>query len=205
MGLLTAWANDSEAVRQVVLELRLPYLPNNQNPRPIGVSAVSFDLGFKAGESDAFDLPSGRTVFEREFQFPVDGHLLAVGGHLHDYGKSLSLVDVASGKTLTSLRPTLDQDGKVTGMGREILGAAGDGLRVRAGRRYRLVAVYENPQPEAIADGAMAVLAVIFAPDDPRAWPPVDPSDPQYQADLSELERLGMVMAAPVIARAPPQ
>jgi hypothetical protein len=37
---------------------------------------------------------------------PLDGRLLAVGGHLHDHAESLELREVAGGKLIVALRPT---------------------------------------------------------------------------------------------------
>ena len=196
MGLLTAWANDAAEPQSVILELRLDYLPNDLNPRPMEVRTLMFDLGFAPGESDAFDLPPGRSVFQRDYQFPVDGRLLAVGGHLHDYGESLELIDLATGKAVVSLHPAADAEGKVTAMPRQLFGVTGEGLRLRAGRRYRLIAVYQNQMPHPITNGGMAVMGGIFAPDHPRDWPALDPTNPDYRTDLLDLERMGVVLAA---------
>jgi hypothetical protein len=192
LALLSAWANDTgDDLHDVVLELTLPYLPANTTPRPREVRPVSFDVGFRAGLTDGFDLDSGRTVHEREFILPIDGRLLAVGGHLHDYAESLSLVDVASGKVLIALLPRSDSGGKVLGVSRKLFGVTGDGLRLRAGRRYRVVAIYRNPLGRTLVDGGMAVLGGIFAPDDAARWPAVDRGDAVFTADLAGLDRFG--------------
>jgi hypothetical protein len=203
LALLTAWANETGKDLVVNLELRIAYLPENTMPRPLEVFPAVFDVGFQAGSSDAFDLDTGRTVHQAEFVVPLDGRLLALGGHLHDYGESVQLVEVASGRVLITLKPKLDSAGRVVGMPRKLFGVAGAGLRLRVGTRYRVVAVYHNPTGVPIVNGGMALLAGIFAPADPRRWPPLDRSDPVFIADAAGLDRLGWVAAAQRVAESP--
>lgn len=56
------------------------------------------------------DEPWSRKSFE--FRQPIDGRLLAVGGHLHDYGVSLQLEDVRRRKTLVRITTTRDARGR---------------------------------------------------------------------------------------------
>ncbi len=200
MALLTAWANETgEDLHSVILELSLPYLPENIAPRPLEVRPVAFDVGFRAGFSDGFDLDTGRTVHRREFVVPLNGRLLAVGGHLHDYAESLELADAATGKVIVSLKPTLDAHGRITQVSRELFGIRGAGRRLKAGR-YVVVAVYNNPTGSRIENGGMAVLGAIFAPDDPRRWPAVDRSNAVFLADAAGLDRIGWITVAGKLA-----
>lgn len=192
MGLVAAFVNEgSEALHDVTLELVVPYLDARTMPRPREVRPFDIDVGFHAGRTSAFDLAPGRSVREREFALPVDGRILGVGGHLHDYAESITLMDVATGKVMISLRALTSPEGKVSGVSRELPGITGEGIRIRAGRRYRLVAVYRNPTSRVIPEGGMAAMAGIFAPDDLRKWPQLDRLDPTFLDDLAALERLG--------------
>jgi hypothetical protein len=101
------------------------------------------------------------------------------------------LEEVESGKVLATVRATRTPEGKVTRVSRSLPGVSGDGVRLRAGRRYRVVGVYDNPTPEVIKRGAMAHLAGLFAPDDLARWPAIDPSDETLQADLTSLNEMG--------------
>ena len=194
MALLTAFANEAGGdLHGVTLELVVIYLPANTVPRPREVRPVAIDLGFRPGETDAFDVGPGRTVRERDFVLPTGGKLLGIGGHLHDYAESIALMDLTSGKTLFELRTRADSSGKVSGVERKLFGIRGDGLRLRAGRTYRVVAVYRNPLGHTLVDGGMAVLAGIFAPDVAADWPVLDKSDKVFLADLAGLDRLGWV------------
>jgi hypothetical protein len=194
MALLTAWANETGAdLDSVILELRLPYLADNTMPRPQEVRPVAFDVGFRPGLSDGFDLDTGRTVHRREFVVPIDGRLLAVGGHLHDYAESLQLREVATGRVIVALEPTVDARGRISQVSRKIFGISGAGRKLKAGR-YVVEAVYNNRTGARIENGGMAVLGGIFAPDDPKRWPAVDRNDAVFAADAAGLDRIGWVM-----------
>jgi hypothetical protein len=185
-----AWDNEGDAnLEGVTLELAIHYLPANLTPAPREIHPVPLDLGFTPGGSNSFDLPPGRAVFEREFQFPVSGRLLGLGAHLHDYARTIRLEDSESGKVLAVLNTRADSTGRVQGVERVIYGAYGEGLRIRKDGRYRVVAEYLNPTGETIALGGMAILGGIFMPDNPRDWPPLDRSSPGLLADLAMLER----------------
>jgi hypothetical protein len=67
-----------------------------------------------------------------------------------------------------------------------VLARRDDGPRLVAGRRYRLVATYDNPTTHDLP-GVMGTLAGLFAPDDPRAWPRVDSADGAYRLDRALL------------------
>ena len=137
MALQSAWSNETgKDYGEVILELTLCYLPANIAPRPVDVRPLVMDVGYMPGVNNTFDVGPGRTVHRREFLMPIDGRLLGVGGHLHDYAESLDLVDVATGRVLVALRPTADASGRVTGMSRELYGVSGEGVRLRAGRRW---------------------------------------------------------------------
>jgi hypothetical protein len=185
-----AWENQGdEDLRGVRLELRIRYLPDNMVPAPRTIHPVPLDVGATSPDRNSFDVPPGRSTFEREFVFPISGRMLGLGAHLHDYARSIRLEDGETGKVLCLLRTRADSAGRVFSIEREIYGAYGDGLRIRAGRRYRVVAEYDNPTSRTIPLGGMAILGGIFMPDDPRQWPAVDLSDPGILADLALLHR----------------
>jgi hypothetical protein len=114
----------------------------------------------------------------------VSGRLLAVGGHLHDYGKELRLEDVATDKVLTRVHALRTPGGEVTGVSHGLYGILGRGPHLVAGRQYRLVAVYQGSPTDSIR-GAMGLMGGIFAPDDYRTWPKLDRTNPDYLIDLN--------------------
>ncbi|MGD2047720.1 MAG: hypothetical protein PVH96_16030, partial [Gemmatimonadota bacterium] len=59
------------------------------------------------------------------------------------------------------------------------------GVRLEAGRRYRVVGVYDNPTGELLPKSGMAYLAGAFIPDDMDAWPELETDDARYARDLA--------------------
>jgi hypothetical protein len=192
MGMYIAWHNDTgKELNGVTLRLTMQWMPKSQNPRPVDVLPLYMDVNLTVGGTNTFDVGPGRTTHEFEFTLPVDGRLLGVSGHLHNYGRVIRLEDVESGKVLTKVEPTVDSAGNVIKMGRELFGIRGSGLRLRAGRRYRVVAEYDNPTGTTLHNGGMAHMVGLFAPDDVKKWPAIDPADATYQMDLMSLEMRG--------------
>ena len=74
-------------------------------------------------------------------------------------------------------------DGEVTGVTHGLYGVLGRGPHLKAGRPYRLVAVYEGSPADSIR-GAMGLMGGIFAPDHYHRWPRIDRRDPAYLIDL---------------------
>jgi hypothetical protein len=187
LALLLAWPPDlADPPDEVHLRLRLASVSPRRAPAPLGVIPLLMDIGFEPGGSDAYDIPPGRSTRTLEFSLPVSGRLLGVGGHLHNHGELIRLEDVESGRVIAELRPRLEGD-HVVGMPRKLFGVRGDGVRLRVGRRYRATAVYDNPEPSVLADGAMAVLGGIFAPDDPRDLPRARVGDADLARDAASL------------------
>ena len=173
LALLVAWDHMAPGdLGAVDLKIRFRWLPSNTVPQPVAVLPFPLDVGFDAATSDAYDLPPGPS--ERQFEFTVGpaGRILAIGGHLHDHGVSIRLEESGSGKVLVELRPEIDRAGRVISMPTRIPGASGDGILLRAGRSYRVVARYDNPTGGVLVDGAMGLLVGIFAPDRPdlKMW-----------------------------------
>jgi hypothetical protein len=68
----------------------------------------------------------------------------------------------------------------------------GEGLKLKAKHRYRVVGEYDNPTGEMRVKGAMAHMVGLFVPDDMKRWPAIDPRDPTYQRDLASLQVRGV-------------
>ncbi|MCL4865545.1 MAG: hypothetical protein KJZ47_06595 [Gemmatimonadales bacterium] len=189
MGLVAAWANDTgKEIPGVELVVTYRWSPTNLNPRPLDVLPLYVDVNYRgAGQTDSYDLPPGRSEKQFEFTLPIDGRLLGAGGHLHDHAVDLLLQEVESGRELVHLKARLGPGGVIQEVERNLFGVRGDGLRMHAGRRYRLTAVYDNPTGTTIVNGAMGILIGLFAPSDLREWPRVDQSNPGIRADLQAI------------------
>lgn len=199
LGLWGAWHNETgKALHNVYLRAVLYWTPSTARPKPMDVFPFYADVHYVYGGDNAFDLPPGRTVKSYTFTQPITGRLLGIGGHLHDYGKTVSLIDAETGKDLVTLHSIHDDSGHVTGVSRKMFILST--LKLVAGHRYTVQAVYDNPRPDTIKLGAMAHVDGAFAPDDPSKWPAIDPTDPNFKKDVAAIPPLGAT--AVVMSRA---
>ena len=198
LGMYVAWHNDTgRDLEGVYLKLIMLWTPKNQNPPPVNALPIYMDVNLSVGGQNTFDVPPGTSTKAYEFTLPVGGRLLGVGGHMHDYGSRVWLEDVQSGKVLTQVKAERDAEGKLLKVSRKLFGVSGDGLRLKANRRYRVVGEYENPTGEMRPKGAMASMVGLFVPDDMRRWPKINPRDPTYRRDLASLQVRGTSTAVP--------
>lgn len=174
-------------VRGVYITFRMPFTPEKRRGNPVAVWPMHFEVNFVEGGTTAFDLAPGVTVRQDEFTMPVSGHLLALGGHVHDYARSLRLVDCANGRTLATLKPHKRKDGTVTGLSRFVFGFRDAGLHLERGHRYRVIVVYDNPSGKVIKNGGMASLGGPLQVDDMRDWPAMGPDRAKIDADVRTL------------------
>ncbi len=189
LGMYIMWHNDTgRDLDGVYLKLRLLWTPRNQNPQPVSSLPIYMDVNLTVGGTNTFDVPPGRSSKSFEFTLPVGGRLLGVGGHLHDYGVMVRLEDAETGKELTRVVARRDSTGKVLGVSRKLFGVSGEGLKLKANHRYRVVGEYDNPTGKTIVRGAMAHMVGLFVPEDLGKWPPLDPGDPTLQKDLASLQ-----------------
>jgi len=112
------------------------------------------------------------------------------------------LVDAASGKILVTVKAKRDSLGRVLSMPRKLLAIRGEGLHLKAGHRYRVVGVFDNPTRDT-SFGAMANMVGLFAPDRYREWPAIDPTDAYYSRDLLDLLGNGKTDSVIVGGRVP--
>ena len=186
LGVYAMWHNDSGPEVPVAYWRVVMYMAPWSHTR-LPVLPAYMDVNIQTNpEENRFNVPPGHFEIGYEFSAPLSGHLLVVTGHLHDYGVLVKLVDAASGRTLVDVRSKRDSLGHVLGMPRKLLAVRGDGLYLKAGHRYRVVGVFENPTRDTLY-GAMAHMVGLFAPDHYREWPAVDPADPYYRRDLTDM------------------
>ena len=171
-----------------VLRLAIAWTPDRTDP-PRNVFPLFLDANPKAlgDETRAFDVPPGVSITIAEFTLPAGGRLRALGGHLHDYAVEMRLEDVETGKVLARLKTRRQADGRLIAVSSTRFVFKRRGLYLAANHRYRVIAVYDNPTSATIPAGAMALMAGPFIPDDPGRWPPIDATDPVFQADLAGL------------------
>ena len=192
LGMYLAWANETgKDLEGVEVRLRLSYSPTNMNPRPLDALPIYMDVNLTVGKGNTYDVPAGKSEKAWEFSVPVSGRLLGVGGHMHDYGVGVRLEDVETGKVLTRIDSKLSPEGKLQSIGRKLFGVTGQGLLLKAGKKYRVVGTYNNPTGQTIVRGAMAHMVGLFVPNDYSKWPVLDLTDEQLQDDLAYLSEMG--------------
>jgi hypothetical protein len=185
-------STDGRGADSAYVVISMPWTVRGRG-HPTDVLPLLIDVHADVGGFSRYDLPAGRSERSEEFVLSVSGGLIGVGGHLHDYATSVRLEDVKSGKVLVRLKARTAANGELLSVDRFVFGFHEDMLRLEAGRRYRIVAAYNNTSGKMIPDGAMGMIAGAFVPDDIRAWPPVDWQDPMTQRDLASMPRPGPV------------
>jgi len=191
LAMYAAWNNTGDAdIEGAWLTVRLAWSPKNLTPRPQDILPLYMDVSYNRA-TDSYDLPAGRSSKTYEFTMPLTGRLLAVGGHAHDYAEFVSLEDVQSGKTIIMLKAETAPSGLLLKMPRKYYGIRGDGLKLTAGKTYRIRAAYNNTTGTMIPSGAMGIMAGAFVPDNLADWPALDPTNPDIEADIAMLERIG--------------
>ena len=190
LRLFIMWDNQTGTeVPAAYLRLTLPWISPRQVPKPVAALPFLVDVNFNFGGGNSYEVPPGRSTRTYDFTVPLAGHLLAAGGHLHDFGAGLRLVDTKTGKTLVRIKAKRTPEGRVVGMSRQLFGIRGRGPRLRPDRTYRLVVEYDNPT-SAPAPHVMGSIAGLYVPDDVRQLPMIDPEDPSYKADAAWMTRI---------------
>jgi len=169
------------AYHDVYLRVHFPYTPSSVVVRPVSVLPFYMDV-MPPASLHSYDLPPGRSRRSWEGRPAVAGRILAVGGHVHQYGTALRLEDVTAKTVIWQGRPVVDREGRVVSMPfARFLWTLG--VPVRPDHVYRVTAEYDNTSGETIPGGAMGALGGVFVPDDPARWPSVDPNSPELKLD----------------------
>ncbi len=131
----------------------------------------------------SFRVPPGRSVKADTASPGVDGRILGIGGHMHDYGAELRLEDVTTGELVWTGTPIVDENGRTTGVSKDLL-LAELGRNIYADHKYRIVVVHENPTDSHAPDGGMGAIGGIMTISGDGGWPELDTNDPDYLEDL---------------------
>lgn len=192
MGFVLMWHNSTpKPYEGVTARITLEWQPANQFPRPLSVLPLYMNVIDPVGRPADFDLPAGKTTFHADFTMPLSGRIIGVGGHIHDYGRELMLQQLTPDgpSKVVELRTMQDSLGHVEEVERKLPGISGPGIKLEAGKRYRISGSYDNTTGELIKDGAMVHLIALFAPDNMSNWPPVDPGNADFHRDVKFVER----------------
>jgi|GEM_PF-1056948 len=131
-----------------------------------------------------FPVPPGTTVKSWEGKPAVDGRILGIGGHLHDYATRLSLIDVTSGETIWEVEPNGEPGGHVSGVPSDKF-IWSLGKKIYADHTYKIEAEYDNPTDQPAADGGMGAIGGVIWVGKDVEWPEFDRTNDTYIADLT--------------------
>ena len=187
----------SVGYRGVRVRLVLSYVPEHR-PWPLfSVVPWQLDVGFPVGDK-SFNLPPGHTERSYEGSPAVDGKLVVIGGHMHEYGRTIEFWDATTGKLLWHGEPALAPPGEPSAVPvAKLYSLSGIGMRITPTHRYRVRVIYENPTGHTISNGGMGVVGGLFMPDRKAVWPATNQADSLYQQDLRHF--LGPVGKSAVI------
>lgn len=174
---------EETSVEEAYLHIRLHYTLEDDRGlvRPRSVYPFYLDVMGPVGAKE-FELPPGVHGRSWEGSPAIDGRILAIGGHLHDYAQWIRLEDVTTGEVIWETEPEKNGSGRVVGVPTGKLWWRG-GVRIHRDHLYRISVQYRNPTESPAPDGAMGALGGIVLAD--RAeWPALDRTDAAYVADL---------------------
>src|SRR6266853_793288 len=155
----------------VRVRLVLSYVPDHRPWPFFSVIPWQLDVAFPVGDK-SFDLPPGRSERSYEGSPAVDGKIIVIGGHMHEYGKTIEFWDATTGKLLWHGEPAPAPPGEPSAVPlAKLYGLTGIGLRITPAHRYRVRVIYENPTGHPIPDGGMGVVGGLFMPDRNAVWP----------------------------------
>lgn len=175
----------------VVLHIHLHYTKKNDRfIEPWAAQPFYLDVMSPTGQTTEkgkfqkdFPVPPGRTVKTWEGSPAVDGNIVGIGGHLHDYGKVIRLEDLTTDEVLWETRPVTGDDGhQVKSVPSERFIWSG-GIDLYADHRYRFTAIYENPLDEPSPHRGMGAMGGLFIPSSP--WPEADTTHKTYREELA--------------------
>jgi hypothetical protein len=116
-----------------------------------------------------FDLEPGKSTTYARFTMKYAGELFGVSGHLHDYGRELTLEDIRHKAKIADLKPQLDPAGHVLSIP-VFSFAGGGGYHLEQGQTLKVTAIYDNPTGKYLADGGMGIVVGYFLPDQDSAF-----------------------------------
>ncbi len=179
-----------ESYRGVRVRLIMNYVPERR-PWPLfRAFPWQLDVAFPVGDK-SFDLPPGRSERVYEGSPAVPGDIVAIGGHLHEYGVSIEFSDATTGALIWRAQPVRDASNNVVGMPiGKLYGPTRLGAHILPAHRYRVRVVYDNPTGRVLPGAGMGVVAGLFVPARHVSWPDVNAADSLYQQDLRHFLRL---------------
>jgi hypothetical protein len=128
----------------------------------IDVTPFWFDID-NCGNSE-YMTPAGRHTATWNYEIPprLDGEIVTIGGHLHDHGEQIKLVNTTRDETICGGMAGYDTDPSYMGHIESVDGCTGRPVaRLKAGDAVRLLSRYDAPEP---IDDVMGIMFGYLAP-----------------------------------------
>jgi hypothetical protein len=146
---------------KVYLEVTIPYQRADGGAATKSIYPTWMDV--KSCGNSGYDLPAGNSEQTGTVTVKYRGALLGVGGHMHDYAKQLTLVDVTRKETVATLDAKVDEHGELISMPTVLFLDRG-GYEFAAGDVLKISATYDNTTAQLLRDGAMGIVVGYFVP-----------------------------------------
>jgi len=170
-------------IPKAFLRVRISYsLEEDGFMQPRDVYPFHLDVMGPVGAKD-FAVPPGKTVHAYEASPVIEGRILGIGGHLHDFATVLRLENVTEGKVIWEAEPEYGAEGRLTGVSESLLLMTG-GIKVSPDNVYRIYVEYQNPMAHPAPDGGMGEIGGVILASKDVVWPEFRRDDPTYVADL---------------------
>jgi hypothetical protein len=151
-------------------EMRITYTPYSELSHLQNVHPILFAILHCKKGPTFYDLKPGLNVATKDIVIPLAGKLLMLGGHMHDYARSLTLDDLSNGETIAVLDARLDSEGRFLSLPIISLAEQG-GYKIAPGQPVRLTSTYDNPTGRVLRNAAMGDMYGAFLPDNEEALP----------------------------------
>ncbi|MEJ2482269.1 MAG: hypothetical protein P8049_03895 [Gemmatimonadota bacterium] len=178
--------NGEEESRDAFLHVIFTYSLEGENLiEPRNVYPFHLDvMGFVGDRT--FVVPPGRSMRAWQGSPAVEGRVLALGGHVHDFATRLRLLDVTTGEVLWDVAPESSRDGRVDGIPIHEMWW-GLGRPITTEHVYRIEVEYDNPLSLPSPGGGRGEIGGIILVEKGIAWPKLNPGDPDYAEDLANV------------------
>ncbi|MFW5872950.1 MAG: hypothetical protein ACOCVN_03080 [bacterium] len=192
--LISMFQNVSDTLYEnIYFNARFTYIPGDRLIDPIEVYPFYLDVAGPIPPRD-FEVPPGSSIHSDFAQPIVNGRIMGISGHLHDYGEKLMVIDTTMNKIIWQAKPIEDQDkeGYILSMPKDkyILPWR---KRVNKGHVYRVVAQYKNHLDHPSPEMGMGAVGGIF-----RASPDTNWYKPDYN-DSIYIDDMVMTLGAPKV------
>jgi hypothetical protein len=165
--MLAELMNMSMHTQTVQVKVTYYYLPASSNVRPV----TPLWLDENNCHSSDYAIPAGHSDKVWNYKVPAAGagEIVAIGGHLHDYGTHISLTDTTTGKLICNSKARYGQIPAYQKNIDYMSGCIGRPLTViRTGDTLRLNSYYNSPVAENSVMGIMMAYVDVGAFKTPR-------------------------------------